>query len=232
MDWNSRIVNDLVWEKDISNLEAKQKIGQEIAKKVKSGQTIGFGSGSTSLLAIQAIGERVRQESMEIQAVTTSHEMQLLCQKLRIPTVSFLEARPDWGFDGADEVDPQKSLIKGRGGAMFREKLVIATSKITYILVDQTKFVKKLGENFAVPVEVVPLAMNLVENRLLSMGATEIELRQATRKDGPVITENGNLILDVKFDEITLQHEKEISYIPGVLDSGLFIGYNVETITT
>lgn len=231
MQWNSSIIESLNWASEISNREAKEKIATEIAAKVKNGETIGFGSGSTSFLAILAIGERMAKEQLNIKAITTSHEMQMTCLKLGIPTVSFLEAKPDWCFDGADEVDPHNSLIKGRGGAMFKEKLVIAASSKAYILVDESKFVEKLGKKFAVPVEVIPMALNSIESYLEKLGATEWRLRMATKKDGPVITENGNLIVDTKFKEISMVHEMEIKQIPGVLDSGLFIGYNVEVLS-
>lgn len=232
MKWDTSIIDNLKWATEISNRESKEEIANQIASKVKDGETIGFGSGSTSFLAILAIGGRMTKEGLNIQAITTSHEMQLTCTKLQIPTVSLLEAKPDWCFDGADEVDDERSLIKGRGGAMFKEKLVMAASKVAYILVDQSKFVKQLGEKFAVPVEVVPLALNSIEKPLSELGATEMNLRMATKKDGPIITENGNMILDVRFNEISRDHEKLIKQIPGILDSGLFIGYPVEVITT
>jgi ribose 5-phosphate isomerase A len=150
---------------------------------------------------------------------------------LNIPTTTLLQARPDWAFDGADEVDPHNSLIKGRGGAMFIEKLIIASAPKTYILVDTSKLVKTLGEKFPVPVEVYPLAINLVELRLTDLGATEIKLRPGQGKDGPIITETGNLILDVRFGSIGQDMETRIAAIPGVIGSGLFIGYNVEIVT-
>ena len=93
-------------------------------------------------------------------AIPTSHEVSLTCSILGIPTSTLLNARPDWSFDGADEVDPQKNLIKGRGGAMFAEKLVMKSSPENYILVDQSKFVENLGAKVAVPIEVDPRAVN------------------------------------------------------------------------
>ncbi len=231
MEWKNSIIENLKWATEISNRQAKEKIAKEVADQVRDGETIGFGSGSTSFLAILAIGEKIAREGFHIKAITTSHEMNMTCLKLGIPTVSFLEARPDWCFDGADEVDSNKSLIKGRGGAMFKEKLVMASSSRSYILVDESKFVEKLGEKFAVPIEVVPMALNSIETPLEGLGATELNLRMATKKDGPVITENGNLIVDTKFQEISLDHEKSIKQIPGVLDSGLFIDYNIEVLS-
>jgi len=101
-----------------------------------------------------AIAERAKGENLSIKVIPTSVEISLVCSKLGIPLVSLYEHRPDWLFDGADEVDPNRSLIKGRGGAMFKEKMMISSSPVNYILVDESKIVKKLGTNFPVPIEV------------------------------------------------------------------------------
>ena len=114
---------------------------------------------------------------------------------------------------------------------MFREKLNIANSGITYILVDKSKLVRNLGEKFAIPVECYLYAINHIKEELMILGATEINIRKSIAKDGPVVTENGNVILDVKFDRITECLEKDIKAITGVIESGLFIGYNVQVIT-
>lgn len=190
----------------------------------------GFGSGSTSFLAVIAIAEKIREEGLNILAIPTSLEIKMLCSKLNIPTTTLLEKNPDWCFDGADEVDSNGWLIKGRGGAMFKEKLNIVSSKKTYILIDKSKKVNKLGEKFKVPVECFGDALNYVQSELIKLGGTEIELRKAIGKDGPCITENGNLILDVKFQNIEQDLEKQIKSISGVIESGLFINYNVEII--
>lgn len=190
----------------------------------------GFGSGSTSYLAVLAISEKIKNENIKILAIPTSLEIKMLCSKVNIPTTTLLEKKPDWSFDGADEVDENKWLIKGRGGAMFKEKLNIINSPITYILVDESKKVNKLGSKFKIPVECFPEAINYIKNQLIELRGTEIELRKAIGKDGPCITENGNLILDVKFENIEQDLEKKIKSIPGVIESGLFINYNVEII--
>ena len=154
----------------------------------------------------------------------------MLCGYLGIPTTTLNEKKPDWSFDGTDEVDNNKWLIKGRGGAMFKEKLNIVNSPITYILADESKKVEKLGSKFKIPVECFSEAVNYIKIELINLGGTEIELRKAIGKDGPCITENGNLILDVKFENISPDLEKKIKFIPGVIESGLFINYNVEVI--
>ena len=159
MNWDSDIIKNLAWSDTIINREGKQKVADEIAKKVKEGEVIGIGSGSTSYLALLAIAKKVKQEKLNIKAIPTSIEIALTCTELGIPLTTLYEHRPDWLFDGADEVDPKHSLIKGRGGAMFKEKLMIMSSPVNFILVDESKLVNKLGSNFPVPIEVFPQAL-------------------------------------------------------------------------
>lgn len=230
MKWNKNILLKIDFE-DIKNEEEKKDVANEIANKIKDGDIIGFGSGSTAYLTIKAIAEKMKKENIKITAIPTSYEVELLCNFLNIPTTTLQNAKPDWSFDGADEVNQDNWMIKGRGGAMFREKLNIANSTITYILVDKTKLVKKLGENFAIPVECYPGSLNYVKEELLILGAKSVEIRRAEKKDGPIITESGNIILDARFDEISEHLEKDIKSITGVIESGLFIGYPVEVIS-
>lgn len=230
MEWNKEFLQKPMWDNEISNREQKEKIAKEIAKIANDGDVIGFGSGSTSYLAAIEIENRIQNEGIKITAIPTSYEIKMLCTYLNIPTATLEEKRPDWCFDGADEVDGNNWLIKGRGAAMFNEKLNIATSARTYILVDDSKIVGRLGEKFPIPVECNPKAINLVKEELFKLGANEIELRKAVKKDGPVITENGNLILDVRFNEIKEDSERNIKNITGVIESGLFIGYNIQIV--
>ena len=231
MYWNEEIDQKLEWNGEISNLDEKQKIAEKIAKIAQDGDVIGVGSGSTSFLAIQAIAKRMKEENLRIRAIPTSRELGMVCNYLQIPVETLLTAKPDWCFDGADEVTPEKWLVKGRGAAMFKEKLLIANSKKTYILVDKSKFVNKPCEKFPIPIEVFPDALYAVKEQLFKLGATSAELRLAIKKDGPVITENGNLILDAKFDNIDETFETKLKNIVGVIETGLFIEYNVEVIS-
>lgn len=231
MDQQSDIIKNLSWSGEIINREAKQKVADKIAEKVKDGDVLGVGSGSTSYMALLAIAKKIKAEKLNVKAITTSVELTMMCSSLGVPTTTLFEHRPDWYFDGADEVDPNNSLIKGRGGAMFKEKLIMSSSPVNYIIVDESKFVDKLGSKFPVPVEVFPTALLLVEKKLKDIGATEIILRPAKGKDGPVITESGNLILDVRFDSIDFDMERKIKAITGVIESGLFIGFNPEILT-
>ena len=229
MDWNSSITNSL-WPDSIQNRESKEKVAELIARKVKDGDTIGVGSGSTSYLALLAIAQKIKTEALSVRAIPTSIEIALTCISLGIPVVSLQENRPDWYFDGADEVDPNNHLIKGRGGAMFKEKLIMSASSRNYIIIDKSKLVEKLGAKFPVPVEVFPSALMAVEVELKKLGAKEILLRPAQGKDGPVISENGNLILDVRFDQIDKDMETKIKCITGVIESGLFQNLQAEII--
>jgi ribose 5-phosphate isomerase A len=228
MNLDSDIIKTLAWSDTIINKEAKQKVADKIAAKVKDGDILGVGSGSTAYMALVAIAKKIKEEGLNVKAIPTSIEITMMCSNLGIPTTTLFEHRPDWLFDGADEVDPNHSLIKGRGGAMFKEKLLISSSPVNYIIVDETKLVKKLGTNFPVPIEVFPTALLHAERKLKELGATSLILRPAKGKDGPVITENGNLVLDAKFDTIHDDLEQQIKSITGVIESGLFIGYNVE----
>lgn len=228
MNWETAASFD--WSGPISNRAAKEEIGRLLAANVKDGDVIGVGSGSTSYLAVRAIAERVRENGLRVFAICTSPEVTLACAAAGLPVTSLLQQRPDWAFDGADEVDPERNLIKGRGGAMFLEKVVFQASPKNFILADQSKMVSRLGEKFPVPVEVLPIALHVAEQGLLRLGAVDIAMRLAMKKDGPVITENGNLILDVRFGEIGKSMERDIKAITGVVESGLFIGFPVEVL--
>lgn len=206
----------------ITNKEEKLKLAKKIAEKVKNGQVIGFGSGSTSYLAAIEIGKRVKEEKLNITAIPTSEEIAKVCEKYKISIGNLTTHELDWAFDGADEVDPKGNMIKGMGAAMFREKLNILSSPINYILVDDSKFVERLGEKHPIPIEVFPSSMRYVSERLTKLGAISTVFRG--------MTENNNAILDTEFEKIDDKLEEKIKVIPGVIESGLFIGYNVEVI--
>ena len=230
MDWNKQVLSKIDFE-NIDNIEEKKQIAKKIANKVKNGDVIGFGSGSTSYVTICEIAEKIQKENIKITAIPTSYEVELLCNYLNIPTTTLLNQKPNWSFDGADKVDKNMWMIKGRGGAMFREKLNIVNSENTYILVDKSKLVDNLNHDFSIPIECYSYAINYIKEKLISLGATEINIRKAKQKDGPVITESGNIILDVKFENISKHLEEDIKKITGVIETGLFIDYKVEIIT-
>lgn len=227
MNWKEENMQKIEWNGNIENYEQKLEIAKRVANHVKDGDIIGFGSGSTSFVAIKEIAKKIHQENLHITAIPTSYEINLLCNELKVPTASLLEKRPDWSFDGADEVNSKNWLVKGRGAAMFKEKLNIASSKVTYILVDESKFVENICDKFPIPVEVTPKAINYVRKELFKLGAKSINLRPAKGKDGPIITENGNVILDTVIKDVNENTEKNLKNITGVIETGLFIGYNV-----
>ena len=210
----------------ILNKQQKQKLAKKICEKVNDGDVIGFGSGSTSFITACEIADKIKKENIKITAIPTSYEIKMLCTRLNIPTASLIEKKPDWSFDGADEVSPNNWLIKGRGAAMFKEKLNIKNSEIVYILVDESKFVKQLCDKHPIPIECFPEAINYIKEEIIKLGGKDIELRLAEGKDGPIITENGNFILDVKFDKVTENLESKLKSIVGVIETGLFIGYD------
>lgn len=226
MHWDEKLF-EMQWAQEIINFDEKMVVARKIASFVKDGDVIGVGSGSTSFLAIQEISRVVKEKNLKITAIPTSNELRMICNQLGLPTASIFELKPDWCFDGADEVDSNSWLIKGRGGAMFNEKLIMVNSPKRYIIVDNSKFVSFLGEKFPVPVECVPSALTFVKEQLYRLKANKLKLRLAGKaKDGPIITENGNYIVDAYFNNITSDLEAQIKAIVGVIESGLFISYN------
>ena len=214
MKWDHSLIDTLEWGNQISHKEDKIKIADLIASKVENGQVIGVGSGSTSYLALIRIAERIRTERLSILAIPTSLEIRMTCAQLGIPVTSLFSHKPNWTFDGA----------------MFKEKLLISSSPQTYILVDPSKKVERLGAKFPIPIEIFPGALTYVEDRLQRLNPGEIKLRMGQGKDGPIITENGNMILDVWMDYIPKNTESTLKSITGVLESGLFMNYKVEVL--
>lgn len=211
--------------------EQKQLVAGVLAQRVQDGEVIGFGSGSTTEIAIAKIAERVAKESLNLACLATSLRTAQVASSAGIRVLSGAGVHSlDWCFDGADEVDPQFNMIKGRGAAMLSEKIVARKSKDIVILVSEDKLVEKLGEHFAVPVEVIPEAVGIVEHALATLGARATELREAEKKYGPVVTEHGNLIIDAKFEDISDNLEQAINSITGVVENGLFINFQPEVI--
>jgi ribose 5-phosphate isomerase A len=205
----------------------KKKAALEAVKKVKDGFIVGLGSGSTAAFAIEALGERTKRESLNILGVPTSYQAFLLAVKHGI-AVTTLEEHPEINvtIDGADQIDAELNLIKGMGAALAREKIVASASKQNIIIADESKKVKILGENdHPVPIEVLPFAISVVRRRIAAMDGKPI-LREGKGKVGPVITDNGNAIIDASFGPIdnVAELEKRLKMIPGVVESGLFVG--------
>lgn len=212
--------------------QAKRLAAQTAAKAIPDHSTIGLGTGSTLQYAIKELGRRIRDEGLDISAVTTSFQGELLARKYGIVTLNSMNVSVlDAAIDGADEVDPDGNLIKGLGAALTKEKIVAAMAEHYIIVVDETKMVTQLGEKTPVPVEVIPEALALVERLLKDLGG-RIKVRPDRSKDGPVVTDLGNLIVDVEFGVIADANsiEQQINDIPGVVSNGLFLGAADEVI--
>ena len=204
----------------------KQEVGKAAASRVESNSIVGLGTGSTTAYAIESIGDRISKGELEnIIGIPTSFQAEVLAKKYGIPLTT-LDAvdHIDIAIDGADEVDPQKNLIKGGGAAHTREKVVDSLANIFIVVVDSGKLVDKLGSTFLLPIEVIPMAMTPVMASLEKLGGKP-ELRMGIKKAGPVVTDQGNLVIDVKFEAIEdpANLERTINNFPGVLENGLFV---------
>ncbi|NEO30314.1 MAG: ribose-5-phosphate isomerase RpiA [Symploca sp. SIO3C6] len=205
----------------------KQEVGKAAAERVISSMIVGLGTGSTTAYAIEHLGNRLQSgEIKDIKGIPTSFQAEVLAKKYGIPLTT-LDATDhiDIAIDGADEVDPQKNLIKGGGAAHTREKIVDSLAEQFIVVVDSTKLVDSLGSSFLLPVEVIPMALSPVMRAIENLGGKP-ELRIGVKKAGPVITDQGNMVIDVKFDSIAnpAELEKTLNNIPGVLENGLFVG--------
>ncbi|MDX2212715.1 MAG: ribose-5-phosphate isomerase RpiA [Oculatellaceae cyanobacterium bins.114] len=205
----------------------KQQVGKAAAERVQSGSIVGLGTGSTTAFAIQYLGERLQSGNLQdIKGIPTSFQAIVLARQYGIPLVTLDEVEGiDIAIDGADEVDPHKNLIKGGGAAHTQEKIVDSLADQFIVVVDSSKLVDKLGSTFLLPVEVLPMAVTPVMRAIAKLGGKP-ELRMGVKKAGPVVTDQGNLVVDVKFDQIDnpAELEKTLNNIPGVLENGLFVG--------
>jgi ribose 5-phosphate isomerase A len=205
----------------------KQAVAEAAVDQIRDGMVLGLGSGSTAALMIRALGARLQSGQLKnIVGVTTSFQGEVLAAELGIPLKSLNAIdRIDLAIDGADEVDPAFQLIKGGGACHVQEKLVARRAERFVVVVDSTKLVDRLNLTFLLPVEVLPGAWRQVKGQLAEMGGAA-ELRMAVRKAGPVVTDQGNLVLDVKFEGGIADPaglEREINNLPGVLENGLFV---------
>jgi len=205
--------------------DAKKRAALEAVKHIKNGHVLGLGSGTTASYAIQEIGKIIHQKNWQILGVPTSHQAFLLAVDCGIQ-ITTLNEHPqlDLTIDGVDQVDPNLNMIKGMGGALTREKIVASASKLNVIVADETKLVKKLGLNHPVPIEVLPYAVATVTSKIRGIGGKPV-LRVGEGKAGPVVTDNGNFILDVRFQPFKSlsQLNTKLKLIPGVIETGLFL---------
>tara|TARA_Y200000002_G_scaffold255058_1_gene211527 strand:+ start:177 stop:872 length:696 start_codon:yes stop_codon:yes gene_type:complete len=205
----------------------KQIVADAAVKEIEDGMIIGLGSGSTAALMIKSLAGQIRSGKLKnIRGVPTSFQSEVLAMELEIPLIDLASANQiDLAIDGADEVDPDFQLIKGGGACHVREKLVASKADKLLILVDETKLVQNLNLVFPLPVEVLPSAWKQVKDIISEMSGNST-LRMATKKAGPVVTDQGNMILDVLFND-GIKDPKDleilINNIPGVLENGLFV---------
>ena len=188
---------------------------------------LGLGSGSTAALMMRSLAEEIRSGKLKnIRGVATSFQSEVLALELDIPLIDLASvSQIDLAIDGADEVDPGFQLIKGGGACHVREKLVASKADEFLIVIDETKLVQKLNKSFPLPVEVLPNSWKLVQDVISEMNGSS-HLRMATKKAGPIVTDQGNLILDVLFNDginNPKDIEMSINNIPGVLENGLFV---------
>ena len=213
-------------EKVVWREEAKKRVASEAVKHVQEDFIVGLGSGSTTAYVIQEIGEKIRLEGLRILGVPTSHQAMMLAVHCGVPLTTLNEhPQLDLAIDGADQIDRDLNLIKGGGGALTREKIVASAAKQFVIVADETKLVERLGTNHTVPVEVLPFAVPTVMVKLRELKGKPV-LREGGGKVGPLVTDNGNFVVDVDFgpvDDVKELH-LQLKLIPGVIETGLFVG--------
>lgn len=208
---------------------AKRDAGFRAADMVKDGMVIGLGTGSTVFFAMERLGERIKTEGLKIAGVPTSHQTAQRAEEYGIPlTTLSLHPKLDLAIDGADQVSPEKYLVKGRGAALLREKIVADAADKFIIVIDESKSVT--GLSAAIPLEVLPFAYGSVCRRLKELGEDPV-MRNGVKKDGPVISDNGNYIFDCAFGNITDPKalEDAINAIPGILECGIFSKLTAKT---
>ncbi len=206
--------------KSSTHINPKQAAGELAAQLVKNGMVVGLGTGSTAAYAIKELGRRVAS-GLEILGVPTSYQSAFLAAESGIP-ITTLDEHPvlDIVIDGADQI-AKFTAIKGGGAAHTREKIVALSAKKFVVVVDETKVVDVL--NHPVPLEVLPFARKLVEKQVTGLGG-KAKLRMGVKKDGPVVSDNGNLIMDADFGEIDDPYSLDdaLSHCSGIIEHGIF----------
>ncbi len=204
--------------------EAKRLAAFSAIDFVEDGDIVGLGSGSTASYAVRELGRKVKEEKLNILGIPTSNEIESLAKISGIPLTDMdSHPVPDIAIDGADQVDQDLQLIKGMGAALVREKIVDSAAKKVIIVVDETKLTNILGLDQIVPIEILQFALGFVKNKLTAMST--VPMLRCDSRNFPLITDNGNYILDVDFGVISDPHslEREINMIPGVIECGLFL---------
>jgi len=202
----------------------KERIAQHAANQVADGMLVGLGTGSTANCFIEELANRSREQGLKVTTVSSSIVSAIKAQQLGLPVLGFDQvSHIDLYVDGADEVSPELTLLKGQGADLVREKLLATASKQFLVLVESNKLVERIGQHFAIPVEVMPFAWQLVKKQLEAIGG-QGDLRQNANKNGYAISSHGSLILDMRFAEhIDAEALNEtLNSIPGIVEHGIF----------
>lgn len=204
----------------------KQLVAIEAAKLVNNGMLVGLGTGSTANFFIEELARRRHEEGLQVTTVASSTVSTIKAQSLGLPIVALEHiSQLDLYVDGADEVTPDMTLLKGRGSDLVREKLLAKASSEFIVLIDPSKKVSRIGEKFPIPIEVAPFAWQLVKHSLEQLGAVG-NLRANASKDGLAMTSHGSLVLDMTFDTAISSNELNglLNSTPGVVEHGIFHG--------
>jgi ribose 5-phosphate isomerase A len=204
----------------------KESAARAVLPWVRSGMRLGLGSGSTSRCFIRALGERVREGTLSITAIAASKESESLAAEYGIPLIApARDLRLDLAVDGADEIAPDLSLIKGGGGALLREKAIAVASRYFLVIADSTKLVQSLG-TFPLPIEVIPFTLPWVLDQVEALGGHPVQRVVSQPSPSPYKTDQGNYIVDCHFGNIEDPSglARKLEKIPGVAEHGFFIG--------
>lgn len=205
----------------------KELVARHAAAMVEDGMLVGLGTGSTANFFIDELARRQREEGLRITASASSVVSTLKARQLELPLIGIEHlSRLDLYVDGADEVTPDATLLKGRGYDLVREKLMARAADAFIVLVDQSKLTSRVGERYPIPVEVMPFAWQLVKRSLESLGGKG-DLRPNSAKDGLAITSHGSLVLDMTFDSgvDSAALDQMLNATPGVVEHGIFRGH-------
>ena len=204
----------------------KKRVADHAAQQIESGMVVGLGTGSTANYFIEALAKRVQTEHFKTTVVASSAVSMIKAQQLGLPLVSIAHLQKlDVYVDGADEVTPDLTLLKGRGFDLANEKLLASAADKFIVLVDASKQVSRIGENFPIPAEVMPFSWQLVKHQLEQTGA-QVTLRKTANQDSLVVTSYGSLVLDITFGE-TLDSQSIntlLNSTPGIIEHGVFQG--------
>lgn len=209
---------------NLSKIEKARKVAIiEVLKEIENGYTIGLGSGSTMKIFIQELSNFLKKERIEIIAVPSSYQSMQIAIENNIPIKNYLNRKElDLTIDSADQIDKERNAIKGGGGAHTREKILFAASKKTIVIIDEEKIVEKL--NKPIPIEVFPFSLNYVMKKIEDLGG-KANIRIGNGKVGPIISDNGFIIIDANFGEMNdpKKLNDELNKIYGIIEHGLFI---------